>query len=298
MKIPSNPKSIMKKHHNHGLPGPTSWFRSFACKAAIAFLAVGVGNRAFALTAALSDCYGACSTPNGTECTTACNSHGCPGTWTWASPENINIQSCSYTSSNPLGGHGIFTINHIAQQIVKDQCAIRTEGWLQGVEGVSVSSTDTLAVSASFSLGVQESVNASFKAAVTSAEVGVQTTAEFTAGSTYTSSKTVTSSSTSFARQQVPGCGKAILFGVAFSAPLNASATLTFTYEGKCNGCTNTNWIAVKSCNKSVSASGSGTAFKWTACEKECLNVPNEACQSSATAETVDNGQCAWNTYP
>jgi len=249
---------------------------------------------ALADSALLSDCSTACSTPSNSECTTACNNNGCPGNWTWVSPANNTIQRCSYTSSFPPGNHGAFLPHNMNNQVVCDTCASAGETDCSGTESTSVSDSDTLTVTGTYSKSVQTAINLGLKNVLT---IGVQATDQFTIGESITSTKTVTSVAGSSTTKHLQGCSKVQLYGESFKADVSASGTITFKYEGICSGCNN-NWVSVKSCPKTVSLAGSATAFKWTWCDRACGGVPNEACSASVTGETVDNGQCKYYEYP
>jgi hypothetical protein len=262
--------------------------RSWLVRVTLTLAVMATSSPALGGSALLSDCSSACGgTPSGSECTTACNNNNCPGSWSWSAPDQT-VQRCSYTSSFTPGIQGAW-VPGTTRQFVCDCCSTLTCNGASATDSFTENATAT--VSATYSGSVQASINGG----LVGVTAGLEVKEEFTLGSTSSSSVEITASHTGNLN---PGaCGKKRGYLVMFTASRPASGTLTFSFEGVCRGCSNpTNeWVTVKSCNKSVSLTGSNKAWKWTECDLACTNVPNEACTTSATSNTTP---CNYNVYP
>ena len=241
-------------------------------------------------TVPLADCSSACGgTPSSSDCTTACNKGGCPGSWEWTSPANSMTQRCSYTLSFTPGTQGPWVPGGAQTQKVADSCGSKSTLTVKFTESVKASATASVTVSGGVT--VEESLQAQINGGLVSATQGLKVSTTFSAGQTTSSSEEVTQSDE--ATLTAPGCGKVIGYKTMFKASRPATGTLSLSFGGICSGCNNT-WQTVKTCSSNLTLVGSDVAGKFTQCDLTCPGPFNETCTSSSTG----TGTCNPNQYP
>jgi hypothetical protein len=257
---------------------------------AIAVLAVMIApgsSHLWAQTAQLSDCqtaYGA--TPTNAQCTAACNAIGCRGNWSWVNPANPAIQRCTYTATFTPGTPGPWVLG-TNSNIVQDQCASNQTASASNALAVQVSDSVAVTQSIALAAGVQAGINNG----LVSAGGSLTTTATYQAGTTTTSTVTVTDT----CNFNCPACGKETCYHAVFSQTRPATGRVTFQWSGICSPCSGA-WVNVgPTTSINVSIGGSHAVHKCTQCALTCPNVPNETCAASATTTT---NPCNWNVYP